>query len=190
MGASHALDRAFELAKQAEARDPSLPLVQEALSTVHLFRKEHDEAIATARRWTEIEPSSADAYAALAGPHVFAGEPARAISLIERAMRLDPFYPAYFPLYVGQARFLMGQYAEAVEPIKRAIVHNPELQPAHVFLAAAYGHLGESELGQRAYAEVRRIYPDFSFDWLRTFVPFKRTSDLERLIGGLRKVED
>ena len=91
MGSEPALDRAFELAQQAKARDPSLPLVQEALSTVQLFKKQHAEAISTARRWIEIEPSNADAYTTCAGALHFAGENEEVIAMVEKAMRLNPF---------------------------------------------------------------------------------------------------
>ncbi len=187
MGARTALDRAFELARQANARDPSLPLVQEALSTVHLFKQQHAEAIATARRWIEIEPSNADAYATLAGALHFAGENEEVIALVDKAMRLNPFYPFYYPHYVGMANMAMQRFDEAVVALKRGIVLSPEALPPHVVLAACYGHLGEREHAQAELAEVRRISPSFTIAWWCALVPYKRSADLELLVDGLRK---
>ena len=187
MGHDPALDRAFELAQQASARDPSLPLVQEALSTAHLFKKQHAEAIATARRWIELEPSNADAYATLAGALHFAGENEDVIALIEKAMRLNPFYPFFYPHYIGLANLAMRRYEEAVAAFKRSVALGSEALWPHVFLAACHGILGEKAMARTQLAEVLRINPGFSTAWLRTFMPYKRSADLDLLIGGLHK---
>jgi adenylate cyclase len=186
LGSAEALDRAFELAQTAKGLDPSLPLVYEALSSVHLLKRQHEDALAAARRWVEIEPSNAEAYANLAGILHFAGEPERVAGLIEKAKRLNPFYPFYYTLYVGQACFTMHRFEDAVAIITRTIAHNPESLPSHFYLAACYGQLGEDALARDALAEVRRISPDFSIAWLRTIAAYKRAADLDLLIDGLR----
>jgi len=187
MGAEPTLDRAFELAQQATARDPNLPLVQEALSTVHLFKKQHVESIATAQRWIDLEPSNADAYATLAGAMHFSGDNEEVIALVEKAMRLNPFYPFYYPHYIGLANMAMRRFDEAVVALKRAVVRNPEALWPHVFLAACYGHLGETTQAGAQLAEVRRINPEFSISSLLRLLPYKSRADVDLLIDGLRK---
>ncbi len=187
MGSEPMLDRAFELAQQATARDPTLPLVQEALSTVHLFKRQHSEAIATARRWIELEPSNADAYATLAGAMHFSGDNEEVIALIEKAMRLNPFYPFYYPHYIGLANLAMRRFDEAVEALKRGVVRNPEALWPHVFLAACHGHLGEKTQACAQLAEVRRINPEFSIASLLNLLPYKSGADVDLLVDGLRK---
>jgi adenylate cyclase len=186
-GSAVALDRAFEMAQRAKALDPSLPLVHEALSSICLFKRQHGEALAAARRWIEVEPGNAEAYANLAGILHFAGEPERVAGLIEKAKRLNPFYPFYYTLYVGQACFAMHRFEDAVAIITRSIAHNPESLPSHFYLAACYGQLGEDALARDALAEVRRISPTFSIAWLRTIAAYKRASDLDLLVDGVRK---
>jgi adenylate cyclase len=186
-GSPDALDRGYELALRANALNPSLPLVYEALGNVHLFKKQHDEAVAAARQWIKFEPGNADAYANLAGALQFSGEPEQVIPLIEKAMRLNPFYPFYYILYRGQAYLAMERYEEALEALKRSAAHNPEALPAHVYLAACLGLLGKDAPAREALAEVRRIYPDFSTTWVQTFLPYKRAADSDRLAEGLRK---
>jgi adenylate cyclase len=187
MGSKPSLDRAFELAQQATARDPTLPLVQEALSTVHLFKKQHPEAIAAARRWIELEPSNADAHATLAGAMHFSGDNEEVIALIEKAMRLNPFYPFFYPHYIGLANLGMRRFDEAVVALKRGVVRNPEVLWPHVFLAACHGHLGENTEACAQLAEVRRINPDFSIALLLDLLPYKGSTDSDLLIDGLRK---
>ncbi len=175
------------MALKAYALNPSLPLVYEALGNVHLFKKQHEKAVAAARRWVEIEPGNADAYANLAGALHFSGESEQVIPLIEKAMHLNPFYPFYYILYRGQAYLAMERYEEALEDLKRSAAHNPEALPAHLYLAACLGLLGKDAPAREALAEVHRIYREFLTAWVRIYFPYKRAADSDRLIEGLRK---
>ena len=132
-------------------------------------------------------PGNAEAYANLAGILHFAGEPERVAGLIKKAKRLNPFYPFYFTLYVGQAYFTLHRFEEAAATIARAVAHNPQSLPSHFYLAAIYGQLGEAALAREALAEIRRINPDFSIAQARTIAAYKRADDLNLLIDGLRK---
>ncbi len=186
MGDPKALDRASELAETAKRLDPSLPLVYEALGSVHLFKRQHEEALAAARRWVEVEPGNAEAYANLAGTLHFAGEPERVAGLVEKAKRLNPFYPFYYTLYVGQACFTQHRFKEAAAIIARSIAHNPQSLPSHFYLAATYGQLGEEALARDALAEASRISPNFSIAQARAVAAYRREEDLNLLLDGLR----
>jgi len=186
-GSSDALDRAFELALRAKELDPSLPLVYEALGNVHLFKRQYDEAIAAMKRWVEVEPGNADAIANLAAVLNFSGEPEQVAPMIEKAIRLNPFYPFYYTLYIGQAYLVMQRYEEALEALKRSATRNPEAPTTHLYLAACYGLMGEDAPAREALAEVHRIQPEFSMASVQTMFTYKRASDLDRLIEGLRK---
>ncbi len=187
MGSEPTLDRAFELAQQATARDQTFPLVQEALSTVHLFKKQHAEAIATARHWIELEPSNAEAYATLAGAMHFSSENDEVIALINKAMRLNPFYPFYYPHYIGLAKLGMRRFDEAIVALKRGVARNPDALWPHVFLAVCHGHLGEDSQARAQLAEVRRINPEFSNAALPNLLPYKSRADIDLVVDGLRK---
>ncbi|MGI9475497.1 MAG: adenylate/guanylate cyclase domain-containing protein [Hyphomicrobiaceae bacterium] len=186
MGLEPDLDRAFEAARDAMSRNPKLALVQEALSTVHLFKREHAEAVDTARNWIALEPGNAEAYAALAGALHFSGANHEVIILIERAMRLNPHYPFYYPHYVGMANLMMRQFESALVMLKRAVVRSPQALWPHVYMAACNGHLANSVEATKQINEVRRIAPDFSNSLLRRLLPYKHGSDAAVLVDGLR----
>jgi adenylate cyclase len=185
MGTEATLDHAFELAQQATVRDPTLPLVHEALSTVQIFKAQHAQAIETARRWIELEPSNADAYATLAGAMHFSGENEEIIPLIEKAMRLNPFYPFFYPHYIGMANMGMRRFDDAVAWYTRAAVRNPDALWPHVYLAVCHGQLGNETEASAEMNEVRRINPDFSIELMRRLLPYKRSADIDLVIGGL-----
>ena len=104
-------------------------------------------------------------------------------------MRLNPFYPFYYMLYRGQALLVMERYEESLEALRRSVAHNPEALPAHVYLAACLGLLGETGAARDALAGARRIYPDLSASWVRKFLPYKRPADSDLVVEGLRKAE-
>jgi tetratricopeptide (TPR) repeat protein len=103
-------------------------------------------------------------------------------------MRLDPLYPAYPLLLLGEAHFNMEQYEEAVNFIKRSIKHNPDLVNeksvyqgrGSIFLIAAYGHLGRLEEAQDAGSKMVRLVDT-------KYIPFMYSKDAVRLANGLIK---
>ena len=134
-----------------------------------------------------MEPGDAEAYANLAGIMCFGGEPERVEGLILKAMRLNPFYPFYYPLYVGLAQFMMHRFADAVQSIKRSVTRNPQALPSYFFLAAAYGQLGEEALARDTLGEARRINPGLSMAQIRRIAVYRRAEDTTLLVDGLRK---
>ncbi len=61
---------------------------------------------------------------------------------MRRAMRLDPHFPASYLTRLGRAQFTMGDYDSAAATFDQAVGRNPENDWTFVYLAAAYGHLG------------------------------------------------
>ncbi len=57
--------------------------------------------------------------------HIYAGEPAKAIPYIERAMRLDPAFRQQFIHFLGTAHFVAGDYETAAALFKDRISINP-----------------------------------------------------------------
>ena len=81
----------------------------------------------------------------------------------------------------------MGQYEEAISAGQKAIHLNPDNLIAHAFLAAAYSLSGREEEAHVEAAEVIRLNPKFLVETWETTMPFKNKSDLELVIGALRK---
>jgi adenylate cyclase len=185
-GSPDVLEQAYELALKANDLDSSLPLVFEALGNIQLFRKQHEAAVAAARRWIEIEPGNADAHANLAAALTFCGEPGKIVQLIEKAMRLNPYYPFYYVLYLGKAYMLMERFEEALEAIKRSVALNPGAMYGQIYLAGCHGLLGNEADAREAMAQVRESFPGFSIEWVHTYLPYKNETDMNRLLKGLR----
>jgi len=131
------LEHALTLAQQALALDDSLPFAHTVLSFVYAQKQQYDQAVAEGERAIALDPNNADSYSAQANVLNAAGRPQEALQLVERAMRLNPHYPAVYLFNLGVAYRATGRYTEAIAALKEAITRNPNM-PAHFTLAASY----------------------------------------------------
>src|SRR5262245_16653620 len=90
-------------------------------------------SIAEFQRATALNPNFGNLHFALA--LVWAGEPARAIDIIETHMRLDPFYAPQAPAYLGMSLYLLGDYSQALLPLGECTSRAPNFLPGHAWLA-------------------------------------------------------
>ena len=81
----------------------------------------------------------------------------------------------------------MGQYEEALVPLKKVLALNPNSGAAHRMLAVCYAELGRLDEARAEVAEVLRLNPNYSLEWVRQNMPYKDPADLERWIAALRK---
>jgi adenylate cyclase len=182
-----ALDRAFEWAQMAVRLDARLPQARAALGDVLLFKGQHDAAIAEFERALALNPNFIDyRYAAVLA---FAGEPARAIEVLEANIRLDPFQ-SNVPGFMGVkawANYMLKRYGEAARLFRECMLRLPNAVGPRAGLAAACAQLGRHEEARKEAAEVLRIYPGFTIEsWKRT-VPWRAPKDAEHFIDGLLK---
>jgi tetratricopeptide (TPR) repeat protein len=175
-------------------RDPT-PLAHQVASAMLLHMKQHDEAIAEAKRAITSDPNDADGYVALANALSFKGRPSEALEQIERAIRLNPHYPPYYLYQLGLARFGMKRLDVAATSLERALTLNRDDYWSQRLLLATYGLLG-----RRADAAklLETIKGNEKSGWLSVldpltiraatyWYPFAELVDVERFAEGLRK---
>jgi adenylate cyclase len=180
------LDRAYHLARKAVQLDPNLPLAHAVLGQVRVRRGEHGTAVAEFERSMALNPNFTDWR--FAEVLVIAGDPVRAIDVVERHMRLDPFYVPLAPFWLGVAHYLLKQYSQALPPLQECVSRAPNLRSVHVWLAAIFTQLGKLEEARTEAAEVLRIEPQYTIERTQARLsPFKRSEDAEHLFDGLRK---
>jgi adenylate cyclase len=71
--------------------------------------------------------------------------------------------------------------------LQSLLTRNPEHLFAHLRLAAIYSAAGRDEEARAEVAEVLRIDPYFSLEWLRQRLPFQDPAALDRHLAALRK---
>ena len=181
-----ALERAHQLARKAVQLDPNLPIAHANLGWVLTFQGQHEQSIAEFEMAIALNPNFTDSR--FGGALNRAGEPARAIQVLETHMRYDPFYVPSVPGNLGLARYFLKEYSEALPPLRECTSRAPNMRQGHVWLAANLAQLGRLDEARAEAAEVLRIEPKYTIDGTqRRLALHKRPEDAEHLFDGLRK---
>jgi adenylate cyclase len=181
-----ALDRAVGFAETAVRLDPRLPLAHAQLGSVLLYKRRHDAAIAAFERAFALNPNFVDNRFAFV--LTFAGEPERAIEVLEANLRPDPFRPLWYSLGpVGMAYYMLTRYGDAMRSFRECASGLPDKQTPHLWLACAYAQLGQLEEARAEASEVLRINPGFTIEQWKRFNFYKNPKDAEHRIDGMRK---
>jgi len=117
-------------------------LARALLSYTYLITRQHDKALEEAEKSIALGPNSADAHAWYAQVLVFAGEPAKGISLVEKALRLNPFPQSWYYNGLYWSYFLPRDYERAIQACMKGITIDPVNIRLRVNLTLGYVMLG------------------------------------------------
>jgi len=121
------------------------------------YQKRPDEALEQAELAIAADSNDPAGYLAMAGALLKADRADEAVKSIRSAMRLDPHYPASYLRSLGQAQFAMGDYQNSAESLQQATRRNPDDDWTFVYLAAAFGQLGQQQQAQQALKTANRL---------------------------------
>ncbi len=189
-----ALKEAISLLLDVVSKDPSFLRARVALvlSYVRLATQGYaefailkDKAEVEARKAVEMDPSSADARAALSGTLNYLDEFKESVAEAEKAIQLNPNSPeAYFTL--GFAYCTQGMVEESLKFFRKAL----ELDPLSVVKARSLGHAlgvaGKGEEARAMLAKMVRIYPENP----TVFLAFAESYLLEKNYGKAQEFID
>jgi adenylate cyclase len=149
------LEQADTLVSRALEIDPGYYAAHCAKATVLEGRRRVSDAVAAAERCLALNPSSVDAYRALAILNFFLARPEQVLAYVDRGTRLSPRDPAtpIFLLFKGWAYFLMGNDDESLVWLRRAAAAAPETP---VILAALASQLALAGQDAEASATLKR----------------------------------
>jgi TolB-like protein/class 3 adenylate cyclase len=167
------------------------PLAYLVTSKIQIGSFEHEKAITTAERAIALDPNDVNSYLAMAHALIYDGRPKEALGFINKAMRLDPHYPAYNLFVLGLAHFGLDDFKEAANSFERALSRNPENYVALIPLAAAYAHLQREQDAAAAVEKLRNLLPTISVELVRNcpLWRYKNPTDRARLLDGLKKTK-
>jgi adenylate cyclase len=187
--ASKSIKEAEKAAQSAVAIDDRDAWAHTALGLVDLISKRYDDAVSRLEKAINLNPNLANAYGALGQALALAGEYEAAVTHINKAIRLSPHDPfvVYWFGHLGVAAFADKRYEDACYWGRKTIQHNPMFPGGHRLVAASCGHLGSAQEAANEFKELLLLMPGMTADDVRKQVPFKRSSDMERYIEGLRK---
>jgi TolB-like protein/Flp pilus assembly protein TadD len=162
---------------------------QNALSQIHITRKESEQAIEHGRIAVRLNPSSARANYNLAQALIYAGRASEGIERLELSLQLNPRDIASGSSFVrrAEAHFQIGEYEKAIDWATRAL-RSPVTQTwGNSVLAAALGKLGRVDEATQAVADLKARRAEVTIDFVRKNFPVTDEAFLEDYLDGLRK---
>lgn len=178
---------AMQYAQKCVALDESLSYAHAVLGIIHLFLRQWDKAIEESEIAVSLSPNSADSVVMLAITYRTVGRVEEALSMLEKAMRLNPMPPNWYLHEFGSCYRLMGRYEEAIAELKRVLNRSPDYLNSRLNLIATYVMSGEEEVARIEAAEVLKQSPNFSVARFLKHFPYKDQKTLDGLSEALRK---
>ena len=138
------IDRASELLQKTLTMNENDPDAHGNFAILYLLKREYDKALDAADRSLALDPGSAWAMWRCARVLSFSGRPEEAISLLERAIRLNPLGPSTF---LADRGCLFGSSGASKRRSfsKKAIERSPNDFWYHAHLAVVYTAMGRDE---------------------------------------------
>ena len=176
------LDQAMRYALRAIDYDNLDARGYAELGYVQLFQKQHQQSLSAYTRASQLNPNDADVLAEMSDVLSSIGEPDKAIELMTRAMRLNPYHPDWYLCNYADALFVRGDYPEVISVLMK--MH--DLTPGYRLLAACHALLGDRKTAGRHANALRKAYPNFSLGHWKNVPPDPESPWMDKYFEGLR----
>ncbi len=184
---ANSLKTAAQLLQKSIDLGDTLDIPHALLGYLYNMERQYDKAIEEGKRAIELNPNSADAYFWLATSLRHSGRLDDALISIKKALRLSPFPPSMYFLFLGHIYRDSGMYEEAISAYEKVVTRQPDNLFAHIGLTSVYSLSGREKEAGAAASEVIKINPKFSVERIAKTWPGKDQSIKNRFIDSLRK---
>ena len=181
-------EHAAELAERARALDDELPDVYALQGGIHLYRGEHDAAVASGEKAVALSPSHATNTALLGLFLQNAGRPEEAVRMFTSAMRLSPYYPDWFLENLSWSYLDAGQSEEALIAFNKFLERQPSSErtaQSHVGRAIVYINMGATTDAGVEIAKAAEANADISVAHIRNRSLNRDKAGLEEMLAKL-----
>jgi len=182
-----ALAKANEHTQRCLALDDTNAYAHAFLGALCLVQRQWDKAIAAGKRAVTLSPNSADILAMFAITLKSVGRVDEALSMIEKAIRLNPMPPEWYLHELGTYYRLLGRYDEAIAILKKNLARGSHYLTSMINLTATYSMAGKLDQARAQAKEVLRIMPDFSAKQFMKGFPYKDQKIIDDFIENLCK---
>jgi adenylate cyclase len=186
-GYEHTLDTAFEYAAKGIRLSPADQRSRVIMAYIHLLRNDLKAGLVEAERALNLRPRTLSELGSIGFMMTHLWDWERGPALIEKVIRLNPFYGnhCHFALWLNY--FRQKDYSEAYRETmslkKPAIFWDPLAKAATLGLLERYD---EGEMFAEKLLEIKPDFPGTARDLIGRFHKFEEI--VERLLEGLNKV--
>lgn len=108
------------------------------------------------------------------------------LSLVRKAMNLNPQHPGWCRFALFHDHYIRGEYTRAIEQVRH--IETPDWFWPHALQAILYAKLGDKKGVTESRANVLRLYPDFPENAEKECRKwFRREEDLIKYLDGLKQ---
>ncbi len=179
--------KALDFATLAIARDDDEAWGHWALAGYHMIRGQHDRAIAAYKKALELNPNDADVLNDFGLCLSYAGRAKEGVEMVRKAMRLNPHYPEYWAVQLGQIYYDARLYEDAIATLQS--LRSLDWILVQIYLAAGHAALGHADQAGKAVTRAIELDPEATLQKCATadMAPYKDPKDLEHFRENLRK---
>lgn len=181
-----ALSRAQKLAEKAISISSQFSIAWYALTIIHYHNGDLEKFQNNIKMGLSIAPNSP---AVLADSGVYLclmGEMEQGLSLVKKAISLNPQHPNWCQFALFHSHFLRGEYDKAGAYV--STIETPDWFWPYALQAINYAEIGDNEACNEARENVLRLYPDFPKNAESECLKwFQRKQDAEQYLKSFRK---
>ncbi|MFT5110995.1 MAG: adenylate cyclase [Parasphingorhabdus sp.] len=157
-----------------------------SLAACHFYAFQHDQGIAEFDRTIELNPNDADVLSDAGYYFAYAGKAEQGAELIYQAIRINPHYPEYYLVQLGQVLFDARKYEEALTIF--ASVRKIDTPILCLYLSASHAAFSNTEMAKLAVDRLLQHDPRATIaKWTQPkLAPYKNRVDTLHLRENLR----
>ena len=179
-------ERTSLAAVRADGEDPWAHL---ALAMAYSYTGSIEDTLAEYETALRLNPNFSLAQAGYALVLSWGGRGRQSAAAADRAIRLsprDPFSAIYYAV-AGYAAFVQRDYGESIRLCREGIRQRNDFVAGYRVITAAAGMAGDTELAKSMLKEFRRLHPNVSLAWVRSWLPVRDPGEREHFLEGLRR---
>jgi len=184
-GFENGLSVAIEKGRRAVELDDKSGFAHARLAWALTINGEHDPSLEHFSRAVELEPNNADVYSWYCEALNFAGLPDQAVDAAETCLHFDPVAPPNVLHHLGHAKFLLGDYATAIELEGRVARVMPSFMPGRIIATAALVENGQIAEAVEQIQDTLSLNPDFKLQHFQERYPYRDAAQLDRITKSL-----
>ena len=179
-----ALDYCIGLMREVLRRNDRYSQAHRLLSRLLHLAGAHDEALEHGHRCQELNPYDSDMIVTYGMSLICVGRAEEGVALVERAMRFNPYAPAFYAVHLALGYFVCERYEEAIAALKR--VGRPVASSPFILAAS----LAMADRRAEAAQEVEAILeqrPGYSLEAFAESLSLKEGPARARYLAALEK---
>lgn len=180
------LARALKAAAHAVSLNPACAMAHQFLACAY-FHDGNDAAFnVSAEEALRLNPGHADLLADIGSCYGFLGEIQKGLSLIDRAITLNPSHPGWYHHFPALSLYLSGQYDAALAEATRG--HMAGFYWTYALKTAIYAKLGRDSDASHERDLLLDAYPEFPSNYVAEARKWRASDEMIAALGeGLRK---